>query len=193
MKTIVLPIGRIITARKALNQLMQFSGIDRKKVYWLTRNNDALDAAINEWYMKIAPAVFDKYSIDIPADPFIPANQYHKFKEELINIISVFDADEVYPVEEMKITYLSLNDLFKKYEKSSDADRGIPIENQKEYKKEITELALKHEKEIKYTEIVADPKLDNVLANLTGEEIKAIEYMLEEPSVINVFQGGTIQ
>lgn len=193
MKTIVLPIGRIITARKALNKLMNLTGIDRKKVYWLTRNNDALESAINEWYTKVAPAVFEKYTIDIPSEPFIPANQYHKFKEELINIISVFDADEVYPVEEMKITYLSMNDLFKKYEKSSDAKRGIPVENQKAYSNEMTELALKFEREIEYTEVVADPKLDNVLSNLTGEEIKAIEYMLEEPSTINIFQGGTIQ
>jgi hypothetical protein len=193
MKKIILPIGRIIVARKALNQLMNFTGIDRKKVYWLTRNNDALEASINEWYLKTAAAVFDKYCIEVPPDPFIPANQYYKFKKELVELQYELDSECTYPVDQLKKTFEKMQTLFEKYEKESNAKRGIPVENQKDFNEEMKATALKFEREIEYTEIVADSNFDKVLSQLTGEEIQAIEYMFEEPSVINIFQGGTIQ
>jgi hypothetical protein len=180
MKKIKLDMEKAVSVYNVLSKLLSYNGIDRKKVYWLDRNKDWLKPIVKTWFEK-AQEVIKQYSVDTPQNPFIPLAKYPEFKNELMNAV------------EVKIPTATVEEIFLKYETYANFKSGIPVEKKEEYQNAIKEaMASMPEIEYHYMEIVADRVFDQVLQNLTGEEIVAIEFMLEEPSAVHIAQGPVL-
>jgi hypothetical protein len=181
-----LNIEQVIKARDAIAKLLSFTGIDRKRVYWLSKNKMKLEARMKEWFTIILPEIYARYAIDIPVSPFVPVTKYEEFKKELIELTGKEGSGWDNFME-------GLNQIFTKYEVTSDNKRGIPNEKGEEYQKEIQSVVEASAREIEIQEIITDRVLDNILPKLTGDEISSIEFMLQEPSPIEIFPQGLIQ
>jgi len=178
-----------------LSKLRSYNGIDRKRVYWLDRNWDWLKPHIKAWFEK-AQEIIRQYSVDTPQNPFIPLSKYPEFKKELMSVLSPLKTQEGVSVEISGVRMLDLEAvkvILEKYETYANFKSGIPVEKKEEYQNAIKEaMASMPEIEYEYMEIVADRVFDQVLQNLTGEEIMAIDFMLEEPSTVHVAQGTVL-
>ena len=186
MKKIVLSIEEIVKAKNAIDKLLQYQGIPRKKAYWLDRNRKALEPSIKKWTMVITKEIFEKFAVDMPEGVFIPPIKYPEFKKEIL-ILTTF------MVKEIDLKEKEVDILFNKYEIKAESSKGIPIEKSKEYNDAIQKAAEEFQKEIEYAEITADNELDQIMKSLSGEDQIAIEFMLEEQSSLQVFPGGILQ
>jgi len=198
VKKIKLDMEKAVSVYNIISKLLSYNGIDRKKVYWLDRNRDWLKPSIEKWFKK-AQEIIQQYSIETPQNPFIPLTKYQAFKKELKETLSsvtfhlLEPTKENAPLDKLKEVWESVNLVFEKYEIHANFKSGIPVEKKEEYQKAIKEaMEAMPEVEYDYMEIVSDRVFDQVLQNLTGEEIVAIEFMLEEPSTVHVAQGTVL-
>jgi DNA-binding Lrp family transcriptional regulator len=195
MKKIKLDMEKVVLVYNVLSKLRSYNGIDRKRVYWLDRNWDWLKPHIKAWFEK-AQEIIRQYSVDTPQNPFIPLSKYPEFKKELMSVLSPLKTQEGVSVEISGVRMLDLEAvkvILEKYETYANFKSGIPVEKKEEYQNAIKEaMASMPEIEYEYMEIVADRVFDQVLQNLTGEEIMAIDFMLEEPSTVHVAQGTVL-
>lgn len=184
MKTVTLNIDHLVKAKRAIDKLLSQPGLDRKKVYWLARNRDKLDHFVKDWFTVIVPSIQKCYMEDIPQTPFVPMSKYGAFKKELSGLVSrgYYGGDPVTDEE--------MGKLFTKHEVVAKEKQGIPAEKGEEYQKQINEAVIAFEKEVEYQEIVIDKILEILLTKLTGEEVVAIEFMLEEPSPLELNPGA---
>lgn len=173
MEKIKLNLDNLIKAYNGVCYLLTMTGIDRKKVYWLDKNRDALKSKIDIWYKHRLLEIRNKYEIDIPTISFIPITKYQEFKKELL-ATKWIDED--------------LDFVFDKYEIVSDAQRGISVERQKEFEAELRKAFDEFEQEIEYTKIVVDHSFDKALQQLQGEYQLALVFMLEDESPIKIVQ-----
>lgn len=181
MKKITMGMQQILKSHNALSHLLSFQGITRKKVYWLNRNREHMEPFVEKWYEETIKAVFDSMAVDIDSTPFVPISDYQAFKKELTD---TFMDNHVFDFKWFPI--------FEKYEKTSEAQKGIPIENKKEYQRAVDKLLKELHFEIEYETVEADDQFDSIMQNLSGDEQVALEFMLTEPSEIVVAPGGTI-
>lgn len=181
MKTITLNIEDIIKAYQALTHLLASTGISRKQVYWLSRNQSKLQVHVKNWYENNVKQIFDKHAIEIPSQPFIPVQKYQDFKKEMAACVESNNYEGGY------------ESIFLKYEVTSNSQRGIPVEVKNEYAKEVDEAMKNCSKEIEYMDIMVDKNLDKILEKLTGDDIVALEFMLIEPSSLNIYPDGLVQ
>jgi hypothetical protein len=181
MKKIVLRMDQIVQSYNAIDHLLSFQGITRKKVYWLHRNKQNMEKYVDKWYNEHLKALFDKMAVSIDSSPFVPIADYQAFKRELTD---TFMDDHVFDFK--------LLPIFEKYEKKSEAQIGIPVEKKKEYQKAVNDLITSLEFEIEYETVEADAQFDSIMQNLSGDEQVALEFMLIEPSEIKIVPGGTI-
>lgn len=195
MKKIKLDMEKAVLVYNVLSKLLSYNGIDRKKVYWLDRNKDWLKPIVKTWFEK-AQEIIRQYSVDTPQNPFIPLSKYPEFKKELMSVLSPLKTQEGMSVEISGVRMLDLEAvkvILEKYETYANFKSGIPVEKKEEYQNAIKEaMASMPEIEYEYMEIVADRVFDQVLQNLTGEEIMAIDFMLEEPSAVHIAQGPVL-
>ena len=195
MKKIKLDMEKVVLVYNVLSKLRSYNGIDRKRVYWLDRNWDWLKPHIKTWFEK-AQEIIRQYSVDTPQNPFIPLSKYPEFKKDIMTVLSPLKTQEGELVEICGVRTLDLGaikEIFEKYETHANVKSGIPIEKKEEYQNAIKEaMTTMPEIEYEYMEIVADRVFDQVLQNLTGEEIMAIDFMLEEPSTVHVAQGTVL-
>lgn len=173
MEKIKLNLDNLIKAYNGVCHLLTMAGIDRKKVYWLGRNRDALKSKIDIWYKHRLLDIRAKYEIDIPTISFIPITKYQEFKKELL-ATKWIDED--------------LDFVFEKYEIISDAQKGISVEKQKEFEAELRKAFDEFEQEIEYTKITVDNAFEKALQQLQGEYQLALAFMLEEESPIKIVQ-----
>ena len=181
MKKIVMGMEQILKSYNAVSHLLSLQGITRKKVYWLNRNREHMEPFINKWYGETIKAVFDSMAVDIDSTSFIPVADYPAFKKELTD---TFMDNHVFDFKWFPI--------FEKYEKKSEAQKGIPVENKKEYQRAVVKLLKEIQFEVEYETVEADALFDSIMQNLSGDEQIALEFMLTEPSEIVVAPGGTI-
>ena len=195
MKKIKLDTEKAVSVYNVISKLLSYNGIDRGKVYWLDRNRDCLKPHIEKWFKK-AQEIIQQYSIETPQNPFIPLTKYQAFKKELKETLSsvpfhlLEPTKENTPLDKLKEVWESVNLVFEKYEIHVNFKSGIPVEKKEEYQKAIKEaMEAMPEVEYDYMEIVSDRVFDQVLQNLTGEEIVTIEFMLEESPTVHIAPG----
>lgn len=189
MKKIKLDMEKALQVSQIITKLLSFNGIERKKVYWLSRNREKLQPIVNEGFKK-ATEVAMRFNVEIPNEGFIPVVKYQAFKKELMASLSFLQTQDVLTLDYLKASWESAKAIFEKYEVKSSVRTGVPVEQREEYQKSLKEeLDAMDEMEYEFTEIVSDRGLDQVLQNLTGEELVTIEFMLEEPSLIKEGTG----
>ena len=178
MKTVKLNMEKALQISQIITKLLSFNNIERKKVYWLSRNREKLQPIVGEGFKK-ASEVAMRFNVEIPNEGFVPVVKYQAFKKELMAIVTSL---------EMSMTEMELvKSVFEKYEVKPAVKSGVPVERREEYQKVLKdELGAMGEREYEYAEIIADRTFDQVLQKLTGEEMATIEFMLEEPPAISV-------
>ena len=178
MKTQTMGIKELAKARLALNDLLSCPGIPRKKVYLLDRNRDHIVSAIKKWEL-VSKNIFEKHCVDLPKQPFVPYNSYQSFKKEII--VTTLDPLGIPTIEDICI----------KYEKIVDGNftKGIPVEKESLYKKELDAAVENFKAEVEFFEIESDPITEEVLRQIAGEAQLAISYMIQEEGLVKIFPG----
>lgn len=192
MKTVKLSMEKALQVSQIITKLLSFNGIERKKVYWLSRNREKLQPIVGEGFKK-ASEVMAKFTVDVSDEGFVPVVKYQEFKKELMNSLSFLQTEEVLTLDYLKSAWESTKATFEKYEVKPAVKSGVPVERREEYQKALKEeLEAMGEREYEYAEIIADRIFDQVLQKLTGEEMTTIEFMLEEPPAISIAPGTVL-
>jgi hypothetical protein len=175
METIKKNLAEVVMARNALDHILSLPvPYKNKKSYWLDRNREELNKAIRIWENK-RKEIFDKYAIDQIGPVFIPLEKYDEFKKELLCLI---ECDEYSKSDMPKI--FSKYEVHLKLENRKSTD--VPLEKQSEYYNELSIEAEANfgEIEINFWKVSGDDKLEDLFGELSGNEQKAIFYMLND-------------
>lgn len=173
-------IMEAIKCKQAIDQLLYYPGIHYKKVYWLDRNRQKLMPLIKKWTSGPLKEIREKYEVEIPPTPFVRFTDYPKFKAELLAVMEnpVFGNEHI----------LAVLDKYEMAKDPKDPDKGIPLEHNNTFNKEIEEAAKDLNAEIEYVIIDIDKTLENALQNIPGEMVLALEFMLREPSALEIYK-----
>jgi len=182
-KKITLTVQELIAAKNTLDQLLSLQGIDYKKVYWLDRCRKSIYDKLKPW-IKFQSEVYEKYAIiQLDDRKFISWHEYTNFKKEFLTIFSSFKDSKI-----SDIIY-NIDLVFDKYETnySSASVKVIPAENQSIYFEELEKKAKSIDPiEIDYWIVEVDKMFDEVLKQLPGNSLIAIEFILKMAETSNL-------
>jgi hypothetical protein len=165
-KKIVLSLTKIISAKNAINRILQLEGLPFKTSYWLGRNSDSLETVEKRFRLMVQKKFDDEAEEIIPY--IVPSEKYEEFKREMLSIKST---DEI-------------KSVFDKFEeKSKEPEKRIPANKMMKFNMEIAKIADETTEEIEYfpIQINADfePALKLIEEKLPGSIINDIGFIFE--------------
>jgi len=183
----VMNIQEIMAAKKALEAMGQYGGISRDQNRKMRELYISLDKAHKD-FDEMQRKLFDEFAVDIPQQPYVPAQDYVDFKAELI---ALQVPGPIYmQVEEYRE---AMQKIFNKYEKKSNhaGEKGIPGDVVEIYRQKAEEKGTAFLSKIEFEHLQKDSVIEEVIGLLPGYLQDAIDFAFEESSRI-IMPSGTI-
>lgn len=176
MEKKMMTLEEMYVTHAAVNSILRVPGLGIKKVYWLDKLRKQIEKHLRAFEIN-RESLVEEYAVTIPPTPIVPALEYPRFKEDLLN--AWVNGEDVRGVLE-------------KYEKISDhaGQKGVEIHQRKEFEVAMQALAQSCSREIEYAELVFDHVVEQVLSQLPGDLQLAIMFVfnkdIKEPDIIVV-------
>jgi len=164
----------------ALQNLMNLPNIDQKTVYWLDRNIKNYRKVYDRW-CSIVDLTRKKYMEDIPGYAFVPPKFYKQFKEEITKALD--------SAKEVGYNDKVFQAIFSQFEIKTDhpSVKGIPIEQEMEYRAEIQRRADEFDTSWEYYPIAKPPGLDSiVLQRLNANDQISLNFLFDHSTHIHL-------
>lgn len=183
-------IQEIVSAWEALKRMGSYGGISVEQNRKMRVLYVALNQAVQE-FKEMEEKLYDEYAVEIPKKPFIPAQDYENFKNEMMSL------EVPGPIhlqcEQFK---QSMKRIFEKYEKMSNyaGDRGIPMDVSDEYREKAENQGVAFLRKIEFEPLAKDKIMEEVIRLLPGFLQEAIDFAFDEGSrIIMPFSTITLQ